>query len=391
MILNSIHLNNFRNYNNCSLTFSKKFNFLYGENGNGKTNVLEAISMLCYTRSFLQSSEIDCIKNGKQSFDIYGEFKNPSDFVNKVSVSYNKDAPRKDFKVNHEAVLTLSSFFGALPLIVLSPNDSVLVSGTPKARRQNFDLIISQFSKVYLENIKNLNRIIKHKNLLLRENLINRKYSGNELRRLIEIWNEKLVEVSVKIILKRAMFVEDFRDYLKKTFNDIVGVRYLPVLDYNANVDCVIENEESLFNSLNKSLSNSYENEVRRGISIVGPHRDFYSFKMNKDGEMFDVKNFASQGEKKTFVIALKFSEYMYLNDKLNKDVTGEPIILLDDLFSGIDKVKVEKISSRLTNFGQIFLTTTDFGHLSILGKYFNNSELRVYNIINGSVEEKNI
>jgi DNA replication and repair protein RecF len=389
MILESLLLNNFRNYNSSSFNFNSKLNFIFGDNGNGKTNVLEAISMMCYTKSFLQSSESDCVQYGMQEFDITGGFVNNAGIKSRIRYTYSMETGNKQITLNDEPVGRLSYFFGKIPLVVLSPADIKLTYGTPGDKRRNFDILISQISRTYFDDLKRYNRILKQKNSLLKDNLIREKYSRNEMTGMMDAWDKELCETGVKIILKRVLFVKEFQKYITIHFKDIAGAGYIPLLDYESEVlndtkeDSI---EESLLRqNFSKLLAEKRKLELSRGISLTGPQRDNYSFKMKKNGSTFELKNFASQGEHKTFIVAIKLSEYIYLSDKLDSDMTGDPILLLDDLFSELDSSRTERISSILPNFGQIFLTTTEYSYMSLLNKYFKNNYISSFNIINGT------
>jgi len=387
MLLENLRLHNFKNYKSSALTFNPNLNFIFGENGNGKTNLLESISMLCYTKSFLQNSENECLKYGENNFEIAGQFKNASDSLNKIKFTYKNETNEKEIFYDNERVTVKNEFIGKFPLVVLSHKDTKLTIGSPQERRRNFDLLISQISKVYLRDLRNLNRVLKQKNSLLRSNLINKRYSKTELKDMIALWNDEIIELGIKILIRRLDFIESFKDYLIASFNKIVGNSYIPVINYESDllegssgesydVDLIRTNFREL-------LSRKMDIEVRRGISMVGPQRDNYVFRMNKAGEIFDVRIFASQGEHKTFVVALKLSEFEYINDNLENTNSGRPILLLDDIFSELDKKRILKISSILTDYNQIFLTTTDYDYLNILKETFQNN-FEAYQIING-------
>ena len=149
-------------------------------------------------------------------------------------------------------------------------------------------------------------------------------------------------------------------------------------------------NENILKESFKNLLTEKFLLEIKRGMSLAGPQRDNYAFAMKKNGDIFDLKSFASQGEHKTFLVALRLSEYIYLNDKLEGSNTGEPVLLLDDVFSELDKSRIEKICSLLPKFNQVFVTTTDKEYLNTLKKYFPDNDISVFNIVNGSVKTNN-
>jgi len=392
MILEELFLADFKNYHNCSFSFSPKLNFIHGENGNGKTNILEAISMLCYTKSFLMNAEADCVRNGQNAFEIIGDFVNRVNSKSRVKFLYHKEENTKQIILDNDKVTRSNDFLGRFPLIVLSPYDLKLTMGTQQDRRRNFDLLISQVSRVYLSDLRKYSKIIKQKNSLLKENLAVRRYSVKELKDLVSVWNAELLDLAVKIMIRRLDFIEEFKLSINSCFNRIVGNKYIPVVSYQSEIleeaESAEYNVETLKRKLEAALDEKLDQEIKRGLSLAGPHRDSYLFSMNKQGELFDMKTFASQGEHKTFVVSLKLSEFGYINENLKHTNSGEPVLLLDDIFSELDKSRISKIAELITDFNQVFITTTDKEHFGILKKNF--SESRSFNIVNGAVDSVN-
>ncbi|MGA2668790.1 MAG: DNA replication and repair protein RecF [Ignavibacteria bacterium] len=389
MILEDLLLSNFRNYASSSFKFNPKLNFIFGENGNGKTNILEAVSMICYTKSFLQSSESDCVRYGMKEFEIEGNFFNNSGLRSNVMFTYDIESSKKLVTYNNEYINRLSSFFGKIPLVVLSPIDIKLTTGTPADKRRNFDILISQISRLYLDDLKRYNRILKQKNSLLKDNMVSGRYNRKDLGEMLGAWDKELIETGVRIIIKRLLFIKEFQDYLVLHFRDIAGANYIPLLDYESELmeerDDDVPDESVLKEKFAVILAEKRIIEIKRGMSLAGPQRDNYIFKMKKNGSVFELKNFASQGEHKIFIVALKLSEYIYLRDKLESDLCGEPILLLDDLFSELDQNRTQRISAILPKFNQLFITTTDNGYQNILKKYFNRENITAFNIVNGT------
>lgn len=390
MLLEELHLENFKNYASCSISFSPKLNFIFGGNGNGKTNILEAISLLCYTKSFLFNSEPDCVKYGEPGFGIKGDFVNKVTTKSSVRFTYDKEAVLKELHHSGEKVKKVNEFIGSFPLVVLSPQDLRLTIGTPLERRRNFDLLLSQISKIYLDDLRSYNKAVKQKNSLLRDNLISRKYSQKELRSLLESWNEELLGFGLKIIIRRLDFIEEFRSYLLSCFDKIVGKRYKPVISYQSEAIEEVPSADvnSIKDNLEKLFAEKLDAEIKRGISLAGPHRDNYIFSMEKDGEIFDMRTFASQGEHKTFVVSLKLSEFDYIKENLDHKNTGAPILLLDDVFSELDKSRIRKISKMITGYNQVFLTTTDKEYLEILSEDFD--DISSFHITGGTAARVN-
>ena len=190
-------------------------------------------------------------------------------------------------------------------------------------------------------------------------------------------------------MLRRLDFLEEFRNYFTSSFIRISGLKYTPVIEYYSDI---FNNDElkafevnELKTRLQLALNDKLDMEIKKGISLIGPHRDGYMFFMDKSGELFEMRTFASQGEHKTFVISLKLSEFGYINENLKHTNTGEPILLLDDIFSELDKGRINRIAGLITDFNQVFVTTTDKDHLNILKNNFNDS--RSFHIVNGSSE----
>lgn len=390
MILEDLFLADFKNYHNCSFSFSPKLNFIYGENGNGKTNILEAISMLCYTKSFLMNAEADCVKYGENAFEITGGFRNRVEGKSTVKFMYHKEDNVKQVICDNDKVVRSNDFLGRFPLVVLSPYDLKLTMGLQQDRRRNFDLLISQISRVYLNDLRKYSKIIKQKNSLLKDNLINKRYSNKDLRELVGVWNSELLELAVKLMIRRMDFIEEFKSYITSCFERIVGNRYSPVISYKSEIvedaDISGYNIDTLKYKLQSVLDEKLDAEIKRGISLAGPHRDNYMFYMNKSGEMFEMRTSASQGEHKTFVVALKLSEFGYINENLKHANTGEPVLLLDDVFSELDKGRINRIAELIADFKQVFVTTTDKDHLGVLKDNFTDT--KTFYIVNGTTEK---
>ena len=388
MRLGNLFLINFKNYIDCFFTFSPGLNFIYGDNGNGKTNILEAISFLSYTKSFLQSSESDCIKYGESGFEIDGSFFNDIETEFKINLNYSSTEAEKSFILNSEKIIKLNDIIGLFPLVTLSPYDFKLTTGSPHDRRRNFDLLISQTSKIYLNDLRSLSRILKQKNALLRENLVTKKYSFNDLKKMIAGWNDELVNVSLRLIVRRLDFIENFKQFLEESFRELVNLKYEPVIDIESDLlKDSIENIEldELSESFRNRLDEKFNDEVKRGISLAGPQRDNYVFKMKKGNEIYDVRTFASQGEHKIFLIALKLAEYKYINLFSEGSFKGEPIFILDDVFSELDSEKINRVCEILPSYNQLFITSTEKGYMDKLKSYFPANKIRSFEIVNGN------
>lgn len=389
MFVERLFLKNFRNYSECLVTFNPKMNFIFGNNGNGKTNLLEAISILCFTKSMNKSPNTECVRYGSEYFNISATFNKSKISAETVTYKYENGSGKKHCSVNNNPIEKFSDIYGNFPVVVLTPYEMNMISGPQTERRRNFDMLISQSSKIYLNDIKSLNRILRQKNTVLGENVYKKKYSKKDLLSLLEIWNNAIVETGARVILKRLSFVSEFQKYISDTFTKLLGEENIPYITYES--EFIMKGEdtvtiEHLKNRINDNIKNKTDEEIRRGMSLTGPQRDNYVFRMMKNNELFDVKTFASFGEQKTFLIALKFSEYEYLRMHIDLGTLGGPVLLLDDLFSELDSNRANKISVYMSELNQVFLTTTSYDYTNILGKYYKPEDLEVYEVINGSV-----
>ena len=397
MLLKNIKLVNFRNYAARQISFNNSFNFIHGRNGEGKTNILEAISYISFGKSFLGSSEQDCVKFSSDSFDIHGTYENMTGTEYEVRLNYDGQARKKSFFLNSEKINSWSSgVFGKFPVVFLSPHSLNITYGNPSERRKFFDILLAQVSRVYLELLKDYVRVLKQKNTLLKNQFNGRAIPGNEFRNLLNSLNEKLVDFSADILARRTGLLNSFKSRFGESFSYLAGTDEIPGVRYSSeyiNFDELHKDgyyevkTESLRKKITTALEESGKEEEMRGLSIVGPHRDDYVFSLSKTDASgtvnnFEIKNFASQGEHKTFVIALKLAEYHYLTETSG----NPPLLLMDDLLSELDSGRVSKIVSHLKEYGQIFLTTTDIGYAKELKNYYSENEISFFEINNESV-----
>lgn len=393
MLLNKIHLFNFRNYDEQQINFNKSFNYLYGNNGEGKTNILEAISFISFGKSFLNSSESDCVKFDTSAFDVDGVYENEVGTEYNVHLNYDSILKKKTFHLNKEKVTRWSNdIFGRFPVVFLSPHSLEITYGNPSERRKFFDILLAQTSKVYLDFLRNYVRILKQKNALLKNQLNGNAMPGKEFRNLLNSVNEKMVEYASAILMRRFELLNKFKVYFTESYSFLTQKEDVPNIKYYCDffdVDKYIQNDEVITDpetvqkAMKEAIERKQAEEMARGVSVVGPHKDDYIFRLTKNiDKTFELKNFASQGEHKTFVIALKLAEYHFLKDNLD----NAPLLLLDDLLSELDSERVSKIISHLKNYGQIFLTTTGTGYSKELKEFYDERNINYFKIENGKV-----
>lgn len=401
MILKKIVLKNFRNYIEQELIFNDKFNFIFGYNGQGKTNILEGISYSAFGKSFLGSAETDCVKFGENEFSIESKFENDLENIDHIVISYSLYPKFKSIHRNKEKVTALSSeIFGRYPMVFLSPKSLSITYGNPSDRRKFFDILISQTSRLYLDHLRELAKILKQKNALLRNYSVYKKYTYRELKNLLNSYNEKFSGVSAQIIFRRLDFLKEFKSFFERNFSFLLAEDHKGYINYSSDVlgevtsdagDC---DAEFIRNKLSGHIEEISDEEIARAVTLAGPQRDDYIFRLNKNEnrssreknikEAFEIKYFASQGEHKTFIVALKLAEYDYLKDKKSTS----PVLLLDDVLSELDESRVSKIISHLKDYGQIFLTTTGRNYTENLRHFYSGEEISVFKIDNGKVIE---
>ncbi|HAY32878.1 MAG TPA: DNA replication and repair protein RecF, partial [Ignavibacteria bacterium] len=342
------------------------------------------------------AAESDCVKFGSNEFFVESDFINDLGNKDFIVISYDKLKKSKAVHRNKQKVNSFSAeVFGRFPLVFLSPKSLNITYGNPSDRRKFFDILISQSSNLYLDQLKELAKILRQKSALLREYSIHKKYKLADLKNLLNSYNEKLSEFSAKVLFKRLNFLKEFESYFDRNFQFLLKQDHRGKISYYSDItkevfpeDALPEREE-LKAFTEKLLSEKYEDEIKRAVTLAGPQRDDYIFKLTKYGkdlnkgtDTFELKNFASQGEHKTFLLALKLSEYDYL--KSTKSTS--PVLLLDDILSELDEDRVSKIISHLKDYGQIFLTTTDRNYINRLKSFYSDSEISEFKIEEGKV-----
>jgi len=369
MKIKSIELTNFRNYQNEKVIFGSEKNFFLGRNAQGKTNLLEAIFLLCLSKSFRTAHEKEAISFSQDQFIIKGEFESDSGINRKVVFLCSKNSG-KELSVNRKRINRISEFIGNIPVIISSPDEYSLTTGPPTGRRRFIDILLSQIDKKYIHILLEYQRIIKQKNKILQ----NWKLTGKKNFELIDPWNEQLVKVGSKIIELRNKFSIQLSEKLKKIHSDFVINDEKLEFSYRPNLDYPELENISLF--FNNKLKQSFTSELQRGISLVGPHRDDFIFKINKK----NLKKFGSRGQHKTVLISLAIAEYQIIEEL----AAEKPIVLIDDLYSELDQTREKKIIQALEKMGQIFISSTELND-----NYIAGSPNKYFNIQNGSANEQ--
>lgn len=363
MILSSVSLRNFRSHTDTSLVFSSGLNYIVGGNGVGKTSVLEAIYYLCTTKSNSSKTDCDAVNFDENEFEIKGIFKDVTE--DKVRVIYSLTENKKSYLINNKNVSRSSEIIGKFPVVMLTPADHSITLGSPSDRRKFVDSIISQASKTYLNILLDYNKTLRQRSSLL--SLLKDKRNSLDYKEL-DAWTEKLISAGTEIINHRIKFIDHFRDFVKESYSKIMGDDELPEIKYNYFDDSGSSTDiESKFRALIEQVR---EEELRRAVNLVGPHRDDFIFEING----MNLKTFGSQGQNKTFQAVLRFAQFFYLTE-----ITGKtPIFLLDDVFGELDAARSSKISEYLKEVGQAFITITDFANMSFLSRSENDKVIKI-------------
>jgi DNA replication and repair protein RecF len=372
MHIAEVRLRNFRNHADTRLQFGEGVNVLVGRNGQGKTNILEAISYLSLTKSFYASSDATAVRFGTERFDVEGEMVAGSGLRYAVHASYGPRDGEKIFSVNNARPESLASVIGSFPVVILSPENNAITFGGPAARRRFIDITLSQVSRVYLEDLLEYRRVLRQRNRLLND----ARSSGANVAGVIEPWTVSLVEYGSRIVKRRQDFVMEFKGYIDRSYATLVESGEKPAMEYQSFSPLPEGGTvEGVARMMERQLQERMGEEIRRGSTLVGPHRDELRFSINGAA----LQQYASQGQHKTFLVALKAAEFLYL-----RECRAEaPIVLLDDLFSELDEARSRSILQMIARLGQTIITTTGERILDEAAGW--NDHLRRFIIENGT------
>lgn len=334
MIIESIELNNFRNYENLKINFDEGTNIFYGDNAQGKTNILEAAYLSGTTRSHKGSRDKEMIRFGEEESHI-------RTIVKKDEKSYRIDMHlkkngSKGVAVNLIPIRKASELFGILNIVFFSPEDLSIIKNGPAERRKFIDLELCQLDKLYLTDLSNYNKVLNQRNRLLKD------LSGQrDLMDTLPVWDAQLLEYGRRVIEKRRKFVENLNAIISEIHAHISGGREHLVLEYEPNIDELFFEDE---------LNRAKEKDKRLCQTTVGPHRDDMKFAV--DG--IDIRKFGSQGQQRTSALSLKMSEI----DLVRQSINSTPVLLLDDVLSELDSSRQNYLLERIENI-QTMITCT--------------------------------
>lgn len=348
MILNEVTLTQFRNHTETFVRLGKGINAFVGNNGQGKTNILEAIAYLSLTKSFYASSDAEVLQFEKEFFAVEGQFTTDRGAQFTVAVRFDGMIREKRVTVNGHPQERLADIVGEFPSVILSPEHAGIATGGPVERRRFLDLVLCQTSRAYLEDLLEYRRILRQRNKILAD----ARFQHLSVRPAIDPWNESFATYGSRLMARRGAFVHAFQSRVREAYATIAGSDDATALRYTSAGGVLDSHDPAEMRSwLLAEIEKKQEEEARRGTSLVGPHRDDVQLTIRG----VDVHHFASQGEQKSLLIALKIAEYQYVFDQKGE----RPLLLLDDVFSELDQTRAEHVLCQVAAMGQTAITAT--------------------------------
>ena len=373
MNLVNLKLANFKNYTELDVDFCSNVNCFVGNNGVGKTNLLDAIYYLSFCKSYFNPIDSQNIRNEEPFFAIHGHYcdtDQDADLQHDVSCVL-KRGQVKQMKWDKKSYKTFADHIGKIPLVIVSPNDQVLVQGGSDMRRKFIDGVISQTNADYLQHLLYYQKALDQRNRLLKQFYEDRCFDAESIR----VWDDQLTIHGKVLYEQRKEFLAAFAPLFEYYYKWISGDKEQPRVVY-----------ESLMND-NPDLAMLLQENHRRDSVLqytsVGPHKDDLDFRIGD----YQVKKFGSQGQQKTFLLALKLAQFEYIYKQCGK----KPILLLDDVFDKLDMLRVKQLVQLVGSdrFGQVFLTDTQFGRVEEIVKGIPSVECKLWIVEEGRLDER--
>ena len=339
MYLKKLSLTSFKNYPGADYTFSEKINCFVGNNGAGKTNLLDAIHYLSFCKSYFNPIDTQNIRHGDDFFVINGLYIRNDEAPEHVQCIQKRNS-RKKFLFNKKEYDRLADHIGYFPLVMISPYDRDLINDGSEIRRKYIDSVISQFDKVYLDDLINYNRVLVQRNSLLKSFAEKQSFDAKSL----EAWDTQMINLGIRIYDKRKEFLSRFIPIFQHYFG------FISCAEEPVNIIYQSQLSENDYPSL---LTSAIDRDRTAQFSTVGTHKDDLDFLISG----YPIKKFGSQGQQKSFVIAIKLAQFDY-----TRNIKGfKPVLLLDDIFDKLDDLRVEQLIKLVSenNFGQVFITDT--------------------------------
>lgn len=366
MWLKRISILNYKNLEQVELSFSRKMNCIIGKNGMGKTNLLDAVYYLSFCKSATNPVDSQNIRHEQDFFVIQGMYETDLQEPEEVYCGL-KRKQKKQFKRNKKEYTRLSDHIGLIPLVMVSPSDSQLIAGGSEERRRFMDVVISQFDREYLDALIRYNKALVQRNTLLKSVL-------EPEEELMTVWEEMMAATGSVVYQKRKAFIDEFIPVFQSYYAFISQDREQVSLSYESH---------AAQGELLQLIRESRQRDRIMGYSLKGVHKDDLVMQLGD----FPIKREGSQGQNKTYLIALKLAQFEFLK-RTGSQTT--PLVLLDDIFDKLDALRVEQIVKLVAgdSFGQIFITDTNRDHLDKILKKIEG-DYKLFEVDNGTVAER--
>lgn len=366
MWLKRISILNYKNLEQAEHSFSRKMNCIIGKNGMGKTNLLDAVYYLSFCKSATNPIDSQNIRHDQDFFVIQGFYETDTQEPEEVYCGL-KRKQKKQFKRNKKEYTRLSDHIGFIPLVLVSPADSLLIAGGSEERRRFMDVVISQFDREYLEALIRYNKALMQRNTLLKSDI-------EPEEELMAVWEEMMATAGTVVYQKRKAFIDEFIPVFQSYYAYISQDREEVSLAYESH---------AAQGDLLQLIQESRQRDRIMGYSLKGVHKDDLVMQLGE----FPIKREGSQGQNKTYLIALKLAQFEFLK-RTGSQTT--PLVLLDDIFDKLDASRVEQIVKLVAgdNFGQIFITDTNRDHLDKILKKIDG-DYKLFEVEGGMVTER--
>ena len=360
MILTHLQVNNFKSYESWEGDLCSNVNCFVGNNGVGKTNLLDAVYYLSFCKSYFNPMDQQNIRYGQDFFAIHGKYlSDVGEDPVAVSCVLKKGQP-KQMKWDKKAYKTLAEHIGRIPLVIVSPQDQTLILGGSDVRRKFIDGIISQMDKGYLQTLLQYQKAVDQRNQLLKQFAEAAEWDEAS----IAIWDEQLARYGEVLYAARRQFVKDYTPIFQEYFNWISDGHEQVQLIYQSQQTTDADGHPTI--TLQQLIADAHQADKYSQYTTVGPHKDDFLLQIERtDGETLPIRRFGSQGQQKTYLLAMKLAQFDYLYHQCG----SKPILLLDDIFDKLDMQRVSQLLKLVAGdrFGQVFLTDTQPGRVNQL------------------------
>lgn len=362
MTLDRLILSNFKNYAEADISLCGNVNCFIGNNGAGKTNLLDAVYYLSFCKSYFNPVDQQNIRLGEDFFAIHGHY---------GDTQYScilRRGQSKQMRCGKKVYKALMEHIGKVPLVMVSPSDQNLITGGSEGRRKFVDGVIAQTDRAYLDHLIQYNKALDQRNRLLKQMWEDRLWE----EAMVAIWDEQLIRHGEYLYEQRQHFIARFQPLFARYYHDIAGADEPGRLEYQRDP-----------RQLDLQLLEARQADKYAQFTTCGPHKDDFLFSLSDD---MSVKRFGSQGQQKSFALALKLAQFQYLNDHLGQ----KPILLLDDIFDKLDMLRVKQLIALVGSerFGQVLLTDTQPGRVQAIFDELPQLEHRLFQVTKGEVNE---